>query len=34
MDFVQWMQMDIPRMDQMMLKVRQEFLGNLDFYGS
>ena len=34
MDFVQWMQMDIPRMDQIMLKLRQELLGNLDFYDS
>lgn len=33
-DFVQWMQMDIPRIYQMMLKLRQELLGNIDFYGS
>ena len=24
---------DIPRIDQMILKLRQELLGNLDFYG-
>ena len=33
MDFVQRMQMDIPRIDQMILKLRQELLGNLYFYG-